>query len=1078
VATAKDTTPNFKFILPRFNQQTWQNDFYNNMRAIDAIITRFFNIANYVGVWQNSAQYSVGERVLDTSTAQIFEVLVDHITNPEPTTFSEFRQNNPTFYETFTQEVQFRGEWQSNTEYAAGDFITYTAASQSENEFAVAVSSHTSTNSYTTDRDNGRWNVLLRATDLSDPSIKLDADRVEYTPTSGPQTTVEEYLDNLSTDDVSEANNLYYTDARVNTRIDTRVDKGFVDALNVNADTVDGSNASDFAPASHVGSGGSAHADASQSTDGFMSSSDKTKLDGIESGATADQTASEIKTAYENNADTNAFTDSEQSKLAGIESGAEVNDVDSVAGKTGAVTLDTDDVSEGANLYHTDERAQDAVGNIITGLNDANVTYDDAGNSITVDVTVPVDSVAGKTGAVTLDTDDVSEGSNLYYTDARVNADIDNRVDKAFVDALNVDADTVDGNEASALLDRSNHTGTQSGNTIDGGTITNFASTGIDDNASSTAININSSGNVGIGTSSPAALLDAVDGSPADPGFLSTDRFLVRSTVDTGQTLQAGDTGVGFINFANQTSRVRGQILYDNANDYLRFQVNKSEAARFDSSGNVGIGTSSPNGKLDVKSDGTDSEILKLASNLGSAGTRDLRFLSPDTDDTASPFKIDTNNSIGFAVDGTVLLTVGDKKEVLGRNGADFFTDGDAATYLRWPGRMLIGEAWQLSGDSGTTSPDSSGSWLQDQKSTNGTETLQYIEDQARVTVNSVGNSNGIHSNGSGSIAFSAAATGSSSAIAGAFIGKGDGNGAAQKGWATYVEGIRGDSFENNEAMCGEWNVVNLRNNTGVDDIEPYGGVPDGHSGGLSIASGGDANVNPDSFPANHALRIFNNGNSFRTGIVFQSTALETITGSLTGSNQKYAIKLGGLHTIAWYKSGGAEAINMWGDNAGDFHLESPGVKFNQNGRRAEFAQADTGPLLVNRLNTNGALISFEKDGSSVGAISYDGTDVVINQASDERLKTNVQPAPDAGTIFDNLQVRSFDWRESKEHKRYGFVAQELQQHFPEAVYEGGEDPETDPWTYDPVKLVPLLIKEIQSLRQRVKELEAKEDER
>jgi len=46
------------------------------------------------------------------------------------------------------------------------------------------------------------------------------------------------------------------------------------------------------------------------------------KLAGIESGATADQTAGEIKTAYESNADTNAFTDAEQTKLTGIETGA------------------------------------------------------------------------------------------------------------------------------------------------------------------------------------------------------------------------------------------------------------------------------------------------------------------------------------------------------------------------------------------------------------------------------------------------------------------------------------------------------------------------------------------------------------------------------------------------------------------------------------------------------------------------------------------------------------------------------------------------------------------------------------
>ena len=61
---------------------------------------------------------------------------------------------------------------------------------------------------------------------------------------------------------------------------------------------------------------------ATTSAAGTMSSSDKSKLDGIEAGATADQTAAEIKSAYESNSDTNAFTDAEQTKLAGIETGA------------------------------------------------------------------------------------------------------------------------------------------------------------------------------------------------------------------------------------------------------------------------------------------------------------------------------------------------------------------------------------------------------------------------------------------------------------------------------------------------------------------------------------------------------------------------------------------------------------------------------------------------------------------------------------------------------------------------------------------------------------------------------------
>ena len=56
--------------------------------------------------------------------------------------------------------------------------------------------------------------------------------------------------------------------------------------------------------------------------DGRDVATDGTKLDGIEAGATADQTNAEIKTAYEANANTNEFSDAEQSKLAGIETAA------------------------------------------------------------------------------------------------------------------------------------------------------------------------------------------------------------------------------------------------------------------------------------------------------------------------------------------------------------------------------------------------------------------------------------------------------------------------------------------------------------------------------------------------------------------------------------------------------------------------------------------------------------------------------------------------------------------------------------------------------------------------------------
>ena len=57
----------------------------------------------------------------------------------------------------------------------------------------------------------------------------------------------------------------------------------------------------------------------------IITNAERTKLTGIEAGAEVNPDASEVKTLYESNADTNAFTDAEQTKLTGIEAGAEVN---------------------------------------------------------------------------------------------------------------------------------------------------------------------------------------------------------------------------------------------------------------------------------------------------------------------------------------------------------------------------------------------------------------------------------------------------------------------------------------------------------------------------------------------------------------------------------------------------------------------------------------------------------------------------------------------------------------------------------------------------------------------------------
>ena len=113
----------------------------------------------------------------------------------------------------------------------------------------------------------------------------------------------------------------------------------------------------------------------------------------------------------------------------------------------------------------------------------------------------------------------------------------------------------------------------------------------------------------------------------------------------------------------------------------------------------------------------------------------------------------------------------------------------------------------------------------------------------------------------------------------------------------------------------------------------------------------------------------------------------------------------------------------------------------------------------------------FSYDNSIIGSIGQSGTTAVLyNTTSDQRLKENITDANDAGDKIDAIQVRQYDWKADGSHQDYGMVAQELMTVAPEAV---SGDPESDEMMgVDYSKLVPMMLKEIQSLRARVAQLE------
>jgi hypothetical protein len=114
----------------------------------------------------------------------------------------------------------------------------------------------------------------------------------------------------------------------------------------------------------------------------------------------------------------------------------------------------------------------------------------------------------------------------------------------------------------------------------------------------------------------------------------------------------------------------------------------------------------------------------------------------------------------------------------------------------------------------------------------------------------------------------------------------------------------------------------------------------------------------------------------------------------------------------------------------------------------------------------------FNYNSTKIGDITQSGTTAVLyNTTSDERLKENIADADDAGSKIDAIQVRKFDWKADGSHQDYGMVAQELMTVAPEAVHQP-EDPEAM-MGVDYSKLVPMMLKEIQSLRARIAALES-----
>lgn len=91
-------TPFLKLQKPPFDTIPWDQAVNGNMDTIDAFISRYMAVPNYVGAWTNSTAYVSGQNVLDITNAIIYQCAITHTSSATPTTFAQDRTTYPTYW--------------------------------------------------------------------------------------------------------------------------------------------------------------------------------------------------------------------------------------------------------------------------------------------------------------------------------------------------------------------------------------------------------------------------------------------------------------------------------------------------------------------------------------------------------------------------------------------------------------------------------------------------------------------------------------------------------------------------------------------------------------------------------------------------------------------------------------------------------------------------------------------------------------------------------------------------------------------------------------------------------------------
>ena len=190
---------------------------------------------------------------------------------------------------------------------------------------------------------------------------------IRYNGTAFVNATDEDNLANNDTDDLSEgSSNLYYTDARFDTRFGTKSTTNLSEGTNLYYTDARADARVNLQTGSNLDLSNKSTSDLTEGTNLYYTDA---RFDTRLGTKDTDNLSEGSSNLY--------FTNARADARINLQTGSNLN----LSNKS------TSDLSEGTNLYYTDERVDDRVNALLTAGDNITLTYNDAGNSLTIAAT-------------------------------------------------------------------------------------------------------------------------------------------------------------------------------------------------------------------------------------------------------------------------------------------------------------------------------------------------------------------------------------------------------------------------------------------------------------------------------------------------------------------------------------------------------------------------------------------------------------------------------------------------------------------------------------------------------------------